>query len=199
MSDIMNTKKIIPPKIRKHLSADALLSTVYVNFTNINDHRKNPDIPLEDALMSGFAVFSLKDPSLLAFDGRRRSCDPNLHNIYKIGTVPSDTLMREILDEVDPNTIGSTFKDIFAKLQKGKALEPFVYMDDCYLLSIDGTGYFSSGTVNSGACMIKKNKKTGKITYYQQMLGGAIVHPDFKEVIPLNPEMIIKQDGETKK
>ena len=198
MSESMNTKKIIPPKVRKHLSADALLSTVHVNFANINDHRTNPDISLEDALMSGFAVFSLKDPSLLAFDERRRTCDPNLHNIYKIGTVPSDTRMREILDEVDPNTIGGTFKDIFAKLQRGKALEPFVYMDDCYLLSIDGTGYFSSGTVNSGACMIKKNKKTGKTTYYQQMLGGAIVHPDFKEVIPLNPEMIIKQDGETK-
>ena len=122
MSESMNTKKIIPPKVRKHLSADALLSTVHVNFANINDHRTNPDISLEDALMSGFAVFSLKDPSLLAFDERRRTCDPNLHNIYKIGTVPSDTRMREILDEVDPNTIGGTFKDIFAKLQRGTAI-----------------------------------------------------------------------------
>ncbi|SMC89488.1 hypothetical protein SAMN02746065_1146 [Desulfocicer vacuolatum DSM 3385] len=45
---------------------------------------------------------------------------------------------------------------------------------------------------------MKTNKKTGTVTYYQQMLGGSIVHPDFKEVIPLNPGMIIKQDGETK-
>jgi len=30
------------------------------------------------------------------------------------------------------------------------------------------------------------------------MLGGAIVHPDLKEVIPLAPEPIIKQDGATK-
>jgi|GEM_PF-4286597 len=43
-----------------------------------------------------------------------------------------------------------------------------------------------------------KNKKTGEITYYLQMLGAAIVHPDFKEVISLCPEMIIKQDGTTK-
>ena len=27
------------------------------------------------------------------------------------------------------------------------------------------------------------------------MLGAAIVHPDFKEVIPLPPEFIMKQDG----
>ncbi len=30
------------------------------------------------------------------------------------------------------------------------------------------------------------------------MFGGAIVHPELREVIPLMPEAIIKQDGETK-
>jgi len=30
------------------------------------------------------------------------------------------------------------------------------------------------------------------------MLGAAIVHPDHKEVIPLAPEPIIKQDGQSK-
>jgi len=194
----MNTTKIIPPKVRKHLSADALFSTVYASFGNIIDHRTNSNIPLKDALMSAFAVFSLKDPSLLAFDERRQSGDPNLHSIYKIGSIPSDTRMREIIDEVAPNAIEGTFRDIFTQLQRGKVLEPFEYLDGCYLLSLDGTGYFSSGRLNSGACLIKNNKKTGKSTYYQQMLGGAIVHPDFKEVIPLNPEMIIRQDGETK-
>ena len=29
------------------------------------------------------------------------------------------------------------------------------------------------------------------------MLGAAIVHPEFRKVIPLAPEPIIKQDGET--
>ncbi len=41
-------------------------------------------------------------------------------------------------------------------------------------------------------------KKNGEITYYQQMLGAAIVHPDFREVIPLAPEPIIKQEGQKK-
>ena len=45
---------------------------------------------------------------------------------------------------------------------------------------------------------MKINLKTGEITYYHQMLGAAIVHPDYKEVIPLAPEPIIKQDGGTK-
>jgi len=47
--------------------------------------------------------------------------------------------------------------------------------------------------------MEKVNKKTGKVSsYYIQMLGASIVHPDRKEVIPLCPEPIKKQDGETK-
>ncbi len=44
----------------------------------------------------------------------------------------------------------------------------------------------------------RTNNKTGEITYHHQMLGAALVHPDLKQVIPLAPEAIIKQDGENK-
>jgi hypothetical protein len=186
------------PKIRKHLNADTLFQTVHSSFNKICDHRKRAEISIADALMSAFAMFSLKDPSLLAFEERRLGEDSTLQNIYHINNVPCDTQMREILDKISPRALESSFKNIFCQLQRGKALEQFMYMDGCYLLSLDGTGYFSSGQLNSGACMTKKNKKTGVVIYYQQMLGGSIVHPDLKEVIPLNPEMIIKQDGETK-
>lgn len=73
-----------------------------------------------------------------------------------------------------------------------------VFMEGCYLLNLDGTGYFSSKVRHSAACMEKLNRSTGEVTYYLQMLGAAIVHPDHKEVIPLCPEMIIKQDGANK-
>ena len=147
--------------------------------------------------MSAFAMFSLKDPSLLAFE-ERRSEDTNLKTIYKIDAVPCDTQMRTILDGVDPSDIEPLFSDIFRQLQRGKALRDMVFMDGCYLLSVDGTGYFSSNTVHCGSCSVKTNSRTGEITYYHQMLGAAIVHPDHREVIPLAPEPIIKQDGETK-
>jgi hypothetical protein len=41
-----------------------------------------------DALMSAFAMFSLKAPSLLAFDKER--AEGNLHTIYGIERVPCD-------------------------------------------------------------------------------------------------------------
>ena len=118
--------------------------------------------------MSAFAMFSLKDPSLLAFE-ERRSVDTNLKTVYKIGTVPCDTQMRTILDGVDPDCIDPIFKHVFGQLQRGKVLEKMVFMNGCYLLSVDGTGYFSSNTVHCDHCSIKINSKTGKITYYHQM------------------------------
>lgn len=183
-------------KQRKELSADGLHELVRKSFHKIEDIRaKNQAIPLEDILMSGFALFSLKYPSLLAFDEDRRN--PNLKTIYGINRVPSDTQMRETLDNVDPLVLRPIFKDLFRALQRGKALEKFVFMDGSYLLSLDGTGYYSSGSVHCNSCLEKKSK-TGVVTYSHQMLGAAIVHPDLREVIPLAPEPIIKQDGETK-
>jgi len=118
--------------------------------------------------------------------------------IYGMGSIPCDTSVRDILDGVDPNYLRPLFKDAFRQLQRGKLLEQMVFMDGCYLLNLDGTGYFSSRTLYSDAWMRKVHTKTGKITYYLQAVGAAIVHPHLKEVIPLCPEIIRKQDGETK-
>jgi hypothetical protein len=183
--------------VRKYLNMDAMLGALYQGFSTLPDQRRGKvEIPLPDALMAGLAMFSLKDPSLLAFDERRRN-DGNLGRLFGIGKVPSDTQMREILDPVDPQRLRPLFNEIFRQLQRGKALEPMAYFEGCYLLSVDGTGSFSSEKLRSSSCMVKKSR-SGKETYYQQVLGAALVHPDVKEVIPLAPEMIIRQDGSAK-
>jgi hypothetical protein len=161
-------------KLRKNLNADALFSLVRSDFKKIKDPRSNNiKISISDALMSGFAMFSLKDPSLLAFEARQPE-DTNLRPIYKINNVPCDTQMRTILDEVDPADIEPSFKNIFSKLQHGMVLEPMIFMNRCYLISIDGTGYFSSNKIHCDSCCMKTNSKTGEITYQHQMLGAAI-------------------------
>jgi hypothetical protein len=184
-------------KQRKNLNADALIGLIRSSFKNLKDHRsEKAQIPLADAFMSAFAMFSLKEPSILSFE--KRISDSNLMTIYKVNKVPCDTQMRTILDEQDPAGLEPLFSDIFCQLQRGKCLEKMVFMDDYYLLSIDATGYFSSNKIHCNSCCTKTNSKTGKVTYHHQMLSGAIVHPDFKEVILVAPEPIIKQDGEIK-
>jgi hypothetical protein len=192
---------VLPPpagarKVRKQLSADALYALLGEGFARIPDHRQpKPPIPLRDALLSAFALFTLKDPSLLAFDARRN--DVNLKALFGIGQIPSDTQMREILDPLDPEDLRPLFGDVFRQLQRGKALEPFAFYDGGYLLALDGTGYFSSENVHCPSCQVKEHKN-GTVTYEHQMLGAVVVHPDIKEVIPLAPEPIQKQDGSTK-
>jgi len=186
-----------PSRLRKHLSADALFRLVRSDFTAVPDARPGDvTIALTDALMAAFAMFSLKDPSLLAFDRRRG--EDNLRSIYGLKNVPCDTQMRTLLDEVAPEDLRPAFRDVFRQVQRGKALEPLAYYQGCYLLSLDGTGYFSSHTIHCPSCLQAVNKHTGQITYSHQLLGGAIVHPDFREVIPLAPEPIIRSDGDTK-
>lgn len=185
-------------KMRSHLNADALFAIIRKDFSRIPDHRAgNSRTPLADALMSGFAMFSLKYSSLFAFD--KRCCEEPeiLHAVYGVGVIPCDSQMRTICDEVLPVHLRRPFRSIFHQAQRGKALEMMRWYDGYYLLALDGTGIYSSEEVGSDYCL-RKRKRNGRVEYHQQMLSGAIVHPDRREVIPLCPEMIIRHDGKTK-
>ena len=187
---------IVAPKERKHLCADALFGLVRNGFAGIPDDRAaDVEISLTDALMSAFAMFSLKSPSLLAFDKER--VEDNLRSIYGIERAPCDTYMREVLDPVSPESLRPLFKGVFRELQRGKALEAMRFLDGHYLLALDGTGYFSSQTIQCASCL-QKVHRNGSITYSHQILGAAIIHPDLREVIPLMPEPIVKQEGTAK-
>ena len=87
---------IVAPKGRQHLSADALFRLVRRGFATVPDYRQSDtDMALPDALMSACALFSLKSPSLLAFDKER--AEGNVDTIDGIERVPCDTHMRQIL------------------------------------------------------------------------------------------------------
>ncbi len=189
---------LAPGEARKDLSADSIFRALRCRYGSLPDPRSGEvEIPLADALMSAFAMFSLKDPSLLAFDHRRRNPNDNFRTIYGINRVPSDSQMRAVLDPVDPADLRAPFREIFRRLQRGQVLKRFVYLDGHYLLSLDGTTYFSSSKIHCSSCL-EKHHRNGSVTYSHQLLGATLVHPDLKEVIPLAPEPIIQQDGQAK-
>ena len=185
-------------KMRAHLNADALFMALRKDFAKVHDHRaSNTKIPLVDALMSSFAMFSLKDPSLLDFDERRQDEPESLHGVFGIGVIPCDSQMRTILDEIAAEALRRPFRTVFHQLQRGKMIPRMTYLGGHLILAMDGTSYYSSEAVSSDLCLTKK-KRNGTIEYHLQMLAGAFVHPDHKEVIPVCPEMIRMQDGSTK-
>jgi hypothetical protein len=197
----MEDRKLTPSpvRVRKDLCMDAMLRVLHGCFQGVKDTSKgDPTIRLHDVLMSGFAMMALKDPSLLAFERRRIAEEHNLRSIFHIKEIPCDTQMRTRLDGVDPDWLRPAFRALFRKAQRGKALEKMVFMAGCYLISLDGTGYFSSEKLFSPFCLVKSCSKSGKTIHHLQALGAAIVHPDSRTVIPLAPEPICRQDGETK-
>ena len=96
-----------------------------------------------------------------------------------------------------PEELRPAFQDVFRQVQRGKILEAYRFLDEGYLLLLDGTGYFSSQKVHCPSCL-EKHHADGSITYSHQLLGAAFVHPDKAEVLAVMPEPIIKQDGDTK-
>lgn len=110
--------------VRKSLSAPRLLREVRNNFVGIEDDTARRGLTLTDCLMSGLAIFGLKYPSLLQFDRGRADAVvcANLKSLYGIGRAPSDTALRERLDEVDPTALRGVFRRVFHLLQRCKGL-----------------------------------------------------------------------------
>jgi len=165
---------------------------------NSNSRGPKKKILLADCLMSGLAMFSLKSKSLLEFDQKRsdKMVKHNLKSLYKIQQAPCDTYMREQLDEVDPANLRECYLSAFKAVQRGKLLRQYDFLGG-YLALLDGTEIFSSKEVHCENCCEKKHRD-GSTTYHHQILGAAIAHPDLKQVIPLCPEQICKQDGAKK-
>jgi len=187
------------PTLRKHLSTPGLLQAIRQCFVTVKDPRTGCEIPLVDALMSGLAVFGLKYPSLLKFDEAYQNeavIRSNLHSLYGVERAPCDTQLRTRLDPVEPEALRPAFRAVHRHLQRHKALEEYQFWDGHYLVSVDGTGQFSSSAISCPECCSKTSG--GRKCYYHQLLGAVIVHPDLSTVLPLMPEAITRQDGANK-
>lgn len=187
---------------RKHLSMQGLLGVVGKEIDIQAKHfptLPHSSISIKDFVMSALAVFNFKWPSLLQYDEKRHDTNvsKNLTTLYGVKQAPSDTYMRERLDEVNPKYLRGIFKRIFAVVQRGNLLDDYRWIDSHYLLSIDGTGHISSKTVHCKNCC-EKQHHNGDIEYYYQLLAAVLVHPEKKIVIPLAPEGIFKEDGQSK-
>lgn len=192
-------------KTRSSFTHSNLLTKIKNTFQdNIKEVSNSGDISLVDCFMSALAIFALKYRSLLKFEEDKASENNIKHNLctlYGIKRVPCDTYLRERLDSHDLSIIREAFSKLFALMQRGKTLEMWKFIDNKYLISLDASGFFSSNNVKCQYCCEKIfNKGTDRQTtlYHHQMLVGSIVSPDMKQVIPVEFEPVIKEDGSKK-
>ena len=86
--------------------------------------------------MAAFAMFWLKEPSLLAFDARRQ--DKSLINMYRIDSIPLDTQHRTILDNVDQELHTMKVRLERGRLSKANRGELFHDVPAGYVLNSQG-------------------------------------------------------------
>jgi len=106
-----------------------LLKRVRNQFERVEDWRKpSVQYPLADVLMSGLALFTLKDESLLRFDGLRDVRRDNLCTLFGIEKAPCDTQMRKVLDGVDLYQLRPAFGEIHREVQRQGVLESYRFL-----------------------------------------------------------------------
>ena len=86
------------------------------------------------------------------------------------------------------------FADWIGRLQRCKWLQHFQIFDARYLITLDGSRYFSSESVHCAHCLT--TTKNGTTRYHHDILQAAIVHPDQRQVLPLAPEFVRNSDAD---
>ncbi len=101
--------------VKKHLSFAALRSQLSQCFRQIDDDRQQAKIDhcVHDCLMSAFAMMFFQDPSILNFQKRlqEKSHFSNLSAVFQVQSVPKDSQLRNVLDQVPTQQLFPIFSD----------------------------------------------------------------------------------------
>lgn len=186
---------------RSEITMDSEISELRLIFQGVEDKRaSNASHKLDDILMCGYSMFSLKYTSLLDFEQQTVVEKSNLLSVFGIEKICSDVQLRAVLDNINPRFLRNLFPKKFATLRKTGLLDEFAYKIGSisyHIVSCDGVQHFSSKNLGCPCCLTKEHKD-GSTTHYHSMLCAALVHPEKREVFIMDVEpiiQIIQQDG----
>jgi hypothetical protein len=149
---------------KKHLQFNALRQSLSEHFFQIDDLRQQSklDHQLHDCLMAGFAMMFFQDPSLLEFQRRmeEKSRFSNLSNVFQVKSVPKDSQLRQTLDNVDSQHLFPIFSDWLHRLQRGKHLAHYKFLDRYYLVPIDGNQHPQKSRLSYRAQLWSRSPKS---------------------------------------
>jgi|GEM_PF-1685418 len=97
-------------------------------FQTVKDKRaSNASHKLDDILMSGYAMFASKYPSILSFEQQSVMDRANLKSVYGVEQLCSDTQLRDVLDPIDPKFLRDEFPKKFKTLRKTGLINEFAH------------------------------------------------------------------------
>jgi hypothetical protein len=186
--------------LTKRVKFQEMLDSLRHSFEDVPDRRKgqNARYEIKDAGLSAFSVFYMQSPSFLAHQRQmeQQRGRNNARSLFKVKEIPSDNQIRNLLDPVAPSYVLSPFWDIFEMLRVRGHLDSYRSVGNTWLCSLDGTGYFSSKKIHCDQCT--RYEREEGTEYAHMVLAGVLVAPGHQQVIALEPEYILPQDGHDK-
>jgi hypothetical protein len=181
---------------------DSLLGSLRGCLERFPDKRggMNTTYDIGDIGMAAFSVFFIQSPSFLAQqrqleEGHGRS---NCASLFGIAKIPSDNHIRDMLDPAAPALLRPVFAETGEQLRQiDGGLDLFRRLDGRVLIALDGTEYHCSRKVQCQHCSTRV-RGNGGTEYYHSVLAATLVAPGHNNVIPLEPEFIVPQDGAEK-
>lgn len=151
-----------------------------------------------DAVLSAYSVFFMQSPSFLAHEQNRKRerGRNNLENLFGVHETPTTNQIKNILDGIRPQEMGTIFWEVWERLSAANYLEAFRGINGTFLCGMDGTEYHSSYKVCCENC--NRKQKGEKILCTHNVIAPVIVAPGRADVVSLEPEFIWPQDGSEK-
>ena len=179
-----------------------LLLMLTAELDNLPDERKpsnNTRYTVEEAMKSAFSVFFMQSRSFLDHQRLMKSQKgrDNAASLFGIDRIPCDNQIRTLLDLVPASTVFGVFRSVYNGLSKTGNLKPYQCFGGEFLLTLDGTEYFSSKKIHCCHCC-HRTHKNGSTTYFHAAVTPVLVAPGRSQVISLGPEFITPQDGHDK-
>ncbi len=179
-----------------------LLSMLSAELNNLPEERKpsnNTKYTVEEAHLSAFSVFFMQSPSFLDHQRLMKSQKGknNAQSLFGIENIPCDPQIRTLLNLVPASTVFGVFRSVYNGLSKTGNLSPYRCFGGGFLLTLDGTEYFSSKKIHCCHCC-HRTHKNGSTTYFHAAVTPVLVAPGRPQLISLEPEFITSQDGHDK-
>src|SRR5690606_30720156 len=93
-------------ELQTNLTMDRLIEVVRQGLMRVEDPRKKIlEYSFHDLIMSAYALFLLKYPSLLRFEQQGDTQRTNLMTLFGIEKVCSDAQLRKVLDLINPHPV----------------------------------------------------------------------------------------------
>ena len=175
------------------------MESVFSALPDIRTGGPNTQYEVADAALGAFAVFFTQEPSFLAHQRAMQLTkgQGNAERLFALHALPSDNQIRNLLDPVSPQQLGPIYRHVFQALDGAGVLEGYRSHAGQLLVALDGTQYFTSKKLHCPQCS-QRVLSNGQTQYFHTVLTPVVAQSGNPQVVALEPEFIVPQDGHEK-